>query len=287
MTITAGSAQANASINAAGPFTNTDVTQQLVAINNGGTWTSDCGTCLSASGVFNPQIAGIGSWSICYSLGAGACADQDCITIIVTEGCTPQITNETRNICPGDSSLVFGNWENSEGQFSMGYTDISGCDSTHVINLAIYVAEDIFETRTLCEFDSTFVFNQWIFNDGLYSQQEQTANGCFYNNTIEVVFQNCIIEPAVIYIPNVFTPNNDLINDTFAIVFQGGMVEEGYVFNRWGNLVHTFGPNDVTWDGIDSKSGQEVQDGVYTYVVYFKPAYSGREEYHGFVTVIR
>jgi gliding motility-associated-like protein len=287
VTISAGSAQANASINAAGPFTNTDLTQQIVAVNSGGNWTADCGTCLSASGVFNPQIAGIGSWNICYSLGEGACADQDCITVLVTEGCTPQITNETRNICPGDSSLIFGNWETIEGQFSMGYTDISGCDSTHIINLAIYVAEDIFETRTLCEFDSSFVFNQWIFNDGLYSQQEQTAEGCFYNHTIEVVIQNCIIEPPVIFIPNVFTPNNDLINDTFAIVFQGGMIEEGYIFNRWGNLVHTFGPNDITWDGIDSKSGQDVQDGVYTYLVYFKPAYSGREEYHGFVTVIR
>jgi len=287
VTITQGAAQADASINTAGPFTNTDLAEQIVAVNSGGTWTANCGACLSASGVFNPQIAGIGTWQLCYSIGSGTCGDQDCISVQVTEGCNPQITNETRVICPSDSSLIFGNWESVDGQFSMGYTDVSGCDSTHIINLIVLLAEDILETITLCEFDSVLVFNQWVFDDGLFTQIEQTADGCYYDHFIEVLMQNCIVEPAVIYIPNVFTPNNDLINDTFEIIYQGGMVEEGYIFNRWGNIIHTFGPTNVTWDGLDHKSGQVVQDGVYTYMVYFKPAYSGREEYHGFVTVIR
>lgn len=285
--INAGPAIADASIQAAGPYTNTDISQQISAMNGGGVWSANCGTCLSATGVFDPQIAGIGTWLICYTIGSGACGDQDCISVEVTEGCNPQITNESRVICPSDSSLIFGNWEFVDGQFSMGFTDISGCDSTHIIDLNVLLADDIFETITLCEFDSVLVFNQWVYDDGLFTQIEQTTDGCLYDHFVEVYIENCIVEPAVIYIPNVFTPNTDLINDTFEIIYQGGIVEEGYIFNRWGNIVHTFDPDNTAWNGIDVKSGQLVQDGVYTYVVYFKPAYSGREEYHGFVTVIK
>ena len=83
-TVTAGNQASNASISAAGPFTNQDAAQQIQALNAGGVWTSTCGTCLSSTGLFNPQIAGVGSWQVCYALGSGNCADTQCITIIVT-----------------------------------------------------------------------------------------------------------------------------------------------------------------------------------------------------------
>ena len=287
VSILAGSTVGDATITAAGPFTTIDAPQQISATNGGGVWTADCGTCLSATGMFNPQNAGVGSWQICYAIGSGPCADADCISILVTAGCLPQTTNETLVICPEDSVLIFGSWEYLPGQYAESNVDINGCDSTHIIDLTHYPVNPIIENIALCEFDSVFVFNEWRYESQVLVQNELTSNGCNVSYTVNIILENCELEPSVIYIPNVFTPNGDLVNDIFKIEALGGEVEEGYIFNRWGNIVFTFNPSSLSWDGHDQKTGLLVQDGVYTYLVYFKPAYTTRERLHGFVNVIR
>ena len=286
-TISAGSQTANATISSAGPFTNLDPIYQIQALNSGGVWSSNCGMCLSSFGLFNPQIAGVGSWEICYSLGSGNCADSQCISILVTNDCIPQIISENAIICPGDSLLVNGSWENSQGQYSATFQDINQCDSTHIVNLSFYIASPLIENILFCEFDSVLVFNQWISTSQTLTQVEQTANGCDYEHTINVQMESCIVEEALVYIPNVFTPNGDSVNDTFEIVLQNGIVERGWIFNRWGNIVCTFSPTQLKWNGRDERTGKPVLDGVYTYVLYFKPANTVSKLYQGFVTLIK
>ena len=286
-TISAGSLTANATISSAGPFTNLDPICQIQALNSGGVWSSNCGMCLSSFGLFNPQIAGVGSWEICYSLGSGNCADSQCINILVTNDCIPQIISENAIICPGDSLLVNGSWENSQGQYSATFQDINQCDSTHIVNLSFYIASPLIENILFCEFDSVLVFNQWISTSQTLTQVEQTANGCDYEHTINVQMESCIVEEALVYIPNVFTPNGDSVNDAFEIVLQNGIVERGWIFNRWGNIVCTFSPTQLKWNGRDERTGNPVLDGVYTYVLYFKPANTVSKLYQGFVTLIK
>ena len=286
-TISAGNLTANATISSAGPFTNLDPIYQIQALNSGGVWSSNCGMCLSSFGLFNPQIAGVGSWEICYSLGSGNCADSQCISILVTNDCIPQIITENAIICPGDSLLVNGSWENSQGQYSATFQDINQCDSTHIVNLSFYIASPLIENILFCEFDSVLVFNQWISTSQTLTQVEQTANGCDYEHTINVQMESCIVEEALVYIPNVFTPNGDSVNDAFEIVLQNGIVERGWIFNRWGNIVCTFSPTQLKWNARDERTGKPVLDGVYTYVLYFKPANTVSKLYQGFVTLIK
>ena len=286
-TISAGNLTANATISSAGPFTNLDPIYQIQALNSGGVWSSNCGMCLSSFGLFNPQIAGVGSWEICYLLGSGNCADSQCISILVTNDCIPQIITENAIICPGDSLLVNGSWENSQGQYSATFQDINQCDSTHIVNLSFYIVSPLIENILFCEFDSVLVFNQWISTSQTLTQVEQTANGCDYEHTINVQMESCIVEEALVYIPNVFTPNGDSVNDAFEIVLQNGIVERGWIFNRWGNIVCTFSPTQLKWNGRDERTGNPVLDGVYTYVLYFKPANTVSKLYQGFVTLIK
>ena len=286
-TITAGTAGSNAAISAAGPFTNLDAPQQIQALNGGGVWSSTCGTCLSSNGVFNPQTAGTGSWQVCYQLGSGNCADTQCINIVVTNGCTPQTTTESLTICPGDSSFINGIWENTPGQYSAAFQDVNNCDSTHIATLSWYTVTPFTENIILCEFDSVLVFNQWIYGAQTVTQVEQTSNGCDYVHTVNVQLESCIIDPSVIFIPNVFTPNGDMVNDTFEIIIQNGKVERGWIFNRWGNVICTFSPTQLKWDGKDERTGIPVLDGVYTYLVYFNPANTVKELHQGFVTVFK
>jgi gliding motility-associated-like protein len=286
-TIQAGITNPTTAIQSAGPYLETDQTEQLLATPSGGTWSSDCGNCISSNGIFSPQNAGVGSFNICYSVGSDNCSDQDCITIIVIEDCQPQLTSETITICPGDSILIFNDWESIAGSYSGAFIDVNGCDSTHMIELSNFDIEDQYELFMVCETDSIEVFGIWVYNDTVLEQLNFTVNGCKYAQVAEVSFNNCELEPFVIYVPNVFTPNNDLINDTFAIQILGGLVEVGYILNRWGEVIYQFDSENISWDGRDMRSGAQVQDGVYTYLIYFKPAEAPRDKIHGFVSVIR
>ncbi len=282
-----GTVIADATIQSAGPFILSDSPQQLIPVSSGGNWLSNCSTCLSATGIFNPQVAGVGIWEICYAIGSGNCSDSSCIFIEVTSDCLPQVTSENFTICQEDSIVIFGNWEFQTGEYSQSFIDALGCDSTHTITLYHFDSQNSSETLLLCEYDSVFVFGSWHFNTETLVQIGITQNGCAFTNTINLIQEICNIDPPVIYIPNVFTPDGDFVNELFKLEVLGGIVEEGFVFNRWGNTVFTFDENTLEWDGNDQKTGLPVQDGVYTYLVYFKPAYAPLELYHGFVTIIR
>jgi gliding motility-associated-like protein len=275
------------SVQSAGPFLNTDQSMQLVGSPTGGQWSANCGNCINSNGIFSPQSSGIGSFTVCYEVGSGNCTAEECITIVVLEDCQPQITSETITVCEGDSVWIFNNWESAAGSYSQTFIDQNGCDSTHMIQMTYYQNEDQYQLINVCESDSVELFGQWFFNDTIVSQLNFSTEGCAFTTTFEVQFYSCEIEPFVIYIPNVFTPNNDQINDTFEIQILGGMIEEGYIFNRWGEIVHVFENGNNSWDGKDRRNGKLVSDGVYTYLIYYKPAESPRDKKHGFVTVIR
>lgn len=85
-------------------------------------------------------------------------------------------------------------------------------------------------------------------------------------------------------IPNHFTPNGDNYNDTWNIantVYYPNF--ELYVFNKWGQQVHsqkhTYTPWDGRWNGIN------VPDGTYYYVFYYDGGHGKHEK--GDVTILR
>ncbi|MEO9531064.1 MAG: gliding motility-associated C-terminal domain-containing protein [Crocinitomicaceae bacterium] len=89
-----------AAVDPAGPFAPTSGPQTITASPAGGTWSADCGACINATtGVFDPAVAGVGTWNICYTVGTAPCDDQDCIDITVTANClltgTPSGNNPT------------------------------------------------------------------------------------------------------------------------------------------------------------------------------------------------
>lgn len=63
--------------------------------------------------------------------------------------------------------------------------------------------------------------------------------------------------PVAIFIPNIFTPNNDNRNDTYDPQLPATSSYELKVFNRWGVLVFESNDPDKDWDG------KTTADGVY------------------------
>jgi gliding motility-associated-like protein len=82
----------DATITPAGPYCTSDPVATMAAVDAGGTWTSTCGACINAAtGDFDPSIAGAGNHDITYTI-AGACGDQDIITVLVSDQLDATIT---------------------------------------------------------------------------------------------------------------------------------------------------------------------------------------------------
>ncbi|MFN0216162.1 MAG: gliding motility-associated C-terminal domain-containing protein, partial [Saprospiraceae bacterium] len=99
----------------------------------------------------------------------------------------PIPTSEIRQICPGDSTLIFGNFEKTAGIFAQNFANTNGCDSTHSIIVNVFPGPvPTNETRQICTGDSTLVFGNFVNTPGIFTQNFDNANGCDSLHTIEV-----------------------------------------------------------------------------------------------------
>jgi gliding motility-associated-like protein len=92
--------------------------------------------------------------------------------------------------------------------------------------------------------------------------------------------------PPEIFVPNVFSPNDDQSNDIFFVTSQNLASLELLIFNRWGNLMATINNPLAGWDG-KTANGNEATEGVYFYK-YIATGQAGEEiKGQGFLTLVR
>jgi len=119
---------------------------------------------------------------------------------------------------------------------------------------------------------------------------------------IRVVDQNgCVAEDFIIvrvkdesplYIPNIYSPNNDNNNDHF-MIFGGESVEQiDYIniLDRWGSIVFEafeFQPQDasIRWDGI--YRGKPLQPAVFSYIIGYTMLNGVERQEAGTITLVR
>ena len=103
----------------------------------------------------------------------------------------------------------------------------------------------------------------------------KVANNCgFATDSIEVHEKYC----GELYIPNIFTPNNDGVNDFFAIKGIDNGNWELFIYSRWGNLVYYSASYQNDWDGGNSPNG------TYYYILISPDKTS---KFHGTVRIYR
>ncbi len=69
-----------------------------------------------------------------------------------------------------------------------------------------------------------------------------------------------------VFIPNIFTPNNDGENDLFIVRYNGIDKLRFRVYSRYGNILFKSDTPVIVWDGI-TLSGQKLNPGVYYYTI--------------------
>jgi len=109
------------------------------------------------------------------------------------------------------------------------------------------------------------------------------ATSCSHDTSITIYVERC----NYFYFASAFTPNGDGLNDTYGAEGQFEAVNKFdlFIYNRWGKqLFHAKDPLE-RWDG--TFEGEDVPDGVYTYVVYIDELYREPYSLNGTITLYR
>lgn len=119
--------------------------------------------------------------------------------------------------------------------------------------------------------------------DVSYNEDKCSETACFTVRFEEIVD---------VYIPNVFSPNNDDNNDIFFIKSDESvtLVKTMHIFDRWGEMIFNrtnFAPNesDLGWDG--KYNGKTLMPGVYVYDIVIITKENKEFRYTGDITLIR
>jgi gliding motility-associated-like protein len=106
-------------------------------------------------------------------------------------------------------------------------------------------------------------------------------------------FNLTCIQEFDLFIPNIFSPNNDGINDVFQVFHTLDLdikINEFSIYDRWGGLVHQVRNQDfergvIGWNG--QNGNQEVELGVYMYMIELEFANGAQRVFSGTVTLVR
>ncbi len=99
-------------------------------------------------------------------------------------------------------------------------------------------------------------------DDTRYTVKVTTIEGC--TDTASVLVK--IFEGSAVYVPNVFTPNNDGLNDVLK-PYLIGIKSLLYftVYDKWGKKLFTTNSMSKGWDGL--AAGKKMESGTYVWVL--------------------
>ncbi|WP_236980960.1 cohesin domain-containing protein [Membranihabitans maritimus] len=118
--------------------------------------------------------------------------------------------------------------------------------------------------------------------EGAYRVVVTDANNCLTEREARVPVDDQDCFTAV----EVMTPNADGLNDELRIACVQGSQNTLTIFDRWGAAVYRQENYDNSWTGI-SNDGDELDDGVYYFVIEVTEADGTINQYKGHVTLLR
>lgn len=121
--------------------------------------------------------------------------------------------------------------------------------------------------------------------EGSYTVTIADENGCNKLETIDI--DPCTEVPEGCYeVRNIITPNGDGMNERFSVTCINDFPSSLEVFDRWGQLVYNQDVYDGSWTGV-TRSGEELPEGGYMYVIIIDFGQGNREVMKGTLTILR
>lgn len=153
-------------------------------LNSSQTWalyTGGCGVTTlgqSTNGVFTATPTQTTTY---YIRGeGGSCANTgDCDSITINFSTKHSINLGDKNICQGDSTIVFGNYQKTGGTYYNSLSSQSGCDSTLIQQLIVNpIDTTVLSNVTICSGDSALVFGNYQKQAGIFYNTLTSAKNC-------------------------------------------------------------------------------------------------------------
>lgn len=256
--------------------------------------------------------------------------DADSIEIKYMDAPDPFDLGADTTLCPGESYMLSAPatthellWQNgstfpqllvtSAGSYVLEISNMCGkeTDSVKVSIEDLLLAVDLGPDTVLCPgasltLDATqtvpagYIWNTGdegsivtVTTPGLYAITVFTPCQSISDERVVGLKSDCQSDPdnTSIYIPNVFSPNDDQINDLFRIDFGSDIQVlsiNGSLFDRWGNLVYRSDHIPFRWDG--QTHDLKAPPGTYVYLILLTYQANGKqyvEKFSGDVTLIR
>jgi gliding motility-associated-like protein len=210
------------------------------------------GAGISASGVFNPTLAGQGTHTLTYTFTAqNGCESSATSQITVAAAPVVNAGRDTVILGGGQSKL---NPIVSGTNLTYKWTPSIGLDHDDIANPIATPSSDITYILTVT-----------------------SDKGC---SASDAVFVKVLQAPEI---PNTFTPNNDGINDTWTIKYLNSYPGcTVFIYNRYGVKVYSSVGYPEAWDG--KMNGNDLPVGTYYYIVDPK---NGRKMFSGSVSIIK
>ncbi len=224
-------------------------------------WTGPNGYSASATVITLLNLAANSQgYYVVTGMDTEGCSSSDSLYLNVVTDVPTNSPNDT-TICPGEILIL-----NGSGGQSYTWAGPGGYSSD--------------------EQNPTVTNNATFENAGWYTLTVVDTNGCLgYDSTlIEVTGSgDCL------FIPNLFTPDQDYINDFWVIAgIEAYLDAEVEIYNRWGNMVYSSSPYKNDWDGTVNEGAtlggndDRVPTGTYFYIIRLnfgdKPPYKGYVE---------
>ncbi len=321
-TICAGSSVTLSSSQATGNLWSTGATSQSIIVNSAGTYllTTTTGGCTSTSSPIQVTVQPTPTATFSADVQSG------CVPLTVNFSGPADGVNCTYTIDGGiplngcNTSYTFA----QPGCYDITFTStINGCSATGIQTNMICVDAPptayFIENPTIFTYDAenisftnlsqNAISYSWDFGDGTNSSTTNpmhlfsdtyngysvtltatSASGCTSQYSVAIAYDD---DQLIFYVPNAFTPDNDLYNQTFQPVFTSGYDPSDYllqIYNRWGEVIFESKNTAIGWDGSYGKNNEIpfVKDDVYTWKINFKTSKNDeRKDFIGHVTLIR
>lgn len=208
-------------------------------------------THISSFNVYNPFISPLSSTIYSLTLYNGPCKSNATYDVVVYPTPTLTVTPDFAEILPGETVSLYAISDTNATWFPDYTLSCLQCNQ-------VVVSPDV---------------------NTVYYAVVENEQGCRRIDSVEVK-----VSPTL-YIPNTFTPNEDLVNDVFKPVFSGYIEIELLIFDRWGELI--FRTNELYggWDG--KKNNEKCPMDVYVYKLIAKDYKNHTFEKVGHVTLVR
>ena len=251
----------------AGPFCETGPPHILSASPVGGVW----GGAVTGN-IFDPMLLGPGVHTVTYTYTTvnPPCVKTDSIDIEVFSASDITLT------LGQDVEVMLG-----ENTFAEAVTNIP----PEEIDSLVWSPADIVE----CLDPVCLSVMITPLNDVTLVATVYDKTGCSSSDEMRIV----VHKNRKVYIPTVFSPNDDGINDRFFISedhHQIAKIRKLVIYNRWGAVVHEaydFPTGDLSlgWDGYDKD--QKINPGVFVYAVEVEFLDGWVEVFTGDLTLIK